>query len=178
MSDIEPYLGEIRLFAGSFVPRDWARCEGQLLSRNEHELLFDLIKNTYGGDGVQTFALPDLRGRAPLHQGGTGTGLSPRIIGQQGGVEQVTLSVEQLPKHRHDLCASPLPADTNAPVARSMLAASPDPSRAYVAAPAVPDPAKALATRSVRTSGSSSAHENRMPSLALHFLICLSGAHP
>lgn len=179
MNDTDPYTGEIRLFAGVVVPRGWALCDGQLLDRNQYEPLFDLIANTYGGDGVSTFALPDLRGRTPLHQG-TGTGLSARVVGQRGGAEQVVLRAEHLPRHRHRLRGTESVADSGSPVAGSVLAQAVPPARAYVGAPAAPDPNEPLAAGTLQDSGDSPAtsHENRMPSLALNFLICLEGMHP
>jgi len=98
-----PYVGEIRLFAGNFPPNGWAFCDGQLLSIAENEVLFELIGTTYGGDGQVTYALPDMRGRVPVHQG---TGQSSYVIGQSGGVENVTLSAAQMPAHTHGLRAS------------------------------------------------------------------------
>src|SRR5881227_3868311 len=96
----QPYVGEIRMFAGNFAPAGWMFCEGQLLPISEYETLFNLIGTTYGGDGQSTFALPDLQSRTTLHMGG-GPGLSPRILGESGGVEQVTLTLNQYPAHSH-----------------------------------------------------------------------------
>src|SRR5512135_3630836 len=95
-----PYIGEIRLFGGNFAPVGWAFCDGALVPISENDALFNLIGTTYGGDGQLTFALPDLRGRLPMHMG-TGPGLSPRTIGEQGGVETVTLTANQIPAHSH-----------------------------------------------------------------------------
>src|SRR5512135_2464461 len=96
----QPYVGEIRMFAGNFAPAGWMFCEGQLLAISEFETLFNLIGTTYGGDGQSTFALPDLRSRVPLHMG-QGPGLSSYIIGQNGGAEEVTLTTNQIPSHNH-----------------------------------------------------------------------------
>jgi microcystin-dependent protein len=101
----QPYVGEIRMFAGSFAPINWAICDGSLLPISENETLFVLIGTTYGGDGESTFALPDLRGRAPVHMG-TGSGLTPRFLGEAAGVETVTLTAAQIPAHTHTLNAS------------------------------------------------------------------------
>ena len=98
----QPYVGEIRMFAGNFAPAGWMFCEGQLLPISENETLFQLIGTTYGGDGQSTFALPDLRGRLPIHQG-SGPGLSIRQIGESGGAEEVTLTAAQMPAHNHPL---------------------------------------------------------------------------
>ena len=98
----EPFIGQITMFGGNFAPRDWAFCNGQVLSISQNQALFSLLGTTYGGDGITTFALPDLRGRSPMHAG-TGPGLSPRSPGQRGGAEQVALTVAQLPSHSHTL---------------------------------------------------------------------------
>src|SRR5512140_2190763 len=95
-----PFVGEIRLFGGNFAPAGWAFCSGQLMAISENDVLFNLIGTTYGGDGQQTFGLPDLRGRLPMHMG-TGAGLSSRTIGEMGGVETVTLTAQQIPSHTH-----------------------------------------------------------------------------
>ena len=97
---MEPMIGEIRLFAGNFVPKNWAFCDGQLLPIDQHKTLFSIIGTTYGGDGTTTFALPDLRGRVPVHAG-TGAGLSTRKIGQKSGTETNSLTINQLPAHSH-----------------------------------------------------------------------------
>src|ERR1700744_1160298 len=96
----QPYVGEIRIFAGNFAPAGWMFCDGQLLPISENETLFNLIGTTYGGDGQSTLALPDLRGRLPIHQG-TGLVLSTYIMGQSAGVESVTLTTQQIPIHNH-----------------------------------------------------------------------------
>src|SRR6266849_818385 len=105
----QPYVGEIRMFAGNFAPAGWMFCEGQLLPISEYDSLFNLIGTTYGGDGQSTFALPDLRGRLPIHQGGGFT------LAENGGVEQVTLSTGQIPAHRHPYLATTNPASTDSP---------------------------------------------------------------
>ena len=96
----EPFLGEIRMFCGNFSPRGWALCDGQLLPIAQNSALFSLLGTTYGGNGQTTFALPDLRGRAPIHAG-QGPGLSPYNLGQNGGAENVTISASQMPPHQH-----------------------------------------------------------------------------
>src|SRR6185369_5701655 len=102
----QPYVGEIRMFAGNFNPNGWMFCEGQLLPISEYETLFNLIGTTYGGDGQSTFALPDLRGRLPLHQGtNPGTGTTYQLA-EAAGVEEVTLSTQQIPSHTHALMAT------------------------------------------------------------------------
>src|SRR5438552_10310906 len=103
----QPFVGEIRIFAGNFAPAGWMICDGQLLPISENDTLFNLIGTTYGGDGQETFALPDLQGRFPLHQG-QGPGISQNyIIGEEAGVETVTLTNQQIPAHNHAaLCKS------------------------------------------------------------------------
>src|SRR5262245_24456486 len=103
MSD--PYVGDIRIFGGNFAPLGWAFCDGRLLPISENEVLFQLIGTTYGGDGQETFALPDLQGRIPIHMG-QGPGLSNFVLGEQGGVESVTLNTNQIPVHSHQLGAA------------------------------------------------------------------------
>ncbi|HMW00873.1 MAG TPA: tail fiber protein, partial [Acidobacteriota bacterium] len=106
----QPYVGEIRMFAGNFAPAGWQLCEGQLMSISENETLFQLIGTTYGGDGESTFALPDLRGRLPLHQG------NGFILAETGGAEEITLTVQQIPAHSHPLLATVNIANNTTPV--------------------------------------------------------------
>src|SRR5512138_1946918 len=101
----QPYVGELRMFAGNFAPAGWLFCEGQLLPISEYETLFNLIGTTYGGDGQSTFALPDLQSRVPIHMG-QGPGLSSYVIGEAGGTEAVTLTVQQIPNHGHPAAAT------------------------------------------------------------------------
>ena len=118
----DPYVGELRLFAGTFAPSGWALCQGQLVPISESDMLFNLIGTTYGGDGQNNFALPDLRGRVPVHQG-QGPGLTPRTIGQSGGSESVTLQTSEVPVHTHTLFASTAAASgeplSEAPLSRA-----------------------------------------------------------
>lgn len=165
----EPYVGEIRCYGGSFAPVGWAFCHGQLLSISEYETLFNLIGTTYGGDGQNTFALPDLRGRAPLHQG-QGNG-SNYVIGQTGGVEQVTLTVSQIPAHQH----VPLVANTGT---------SDDPAGNVWAASGSRIYNPTLATGvfmnpvAVAPTGGSQPHPNLQPYLAINYIISLFGVFP
>src|SRR2546429_6601284 len=117
----QPYVGEIRMFAGSFAPAGWMLCEGQLLPISETETLFNLIGTTYGGDGQSTFALPDLRGRLPIHQGNS------FILAQTGGAEEITLTVQQIAAHSHPWLAS------------AATASQTTPATALLATPTVPD---------------------------------------
>jgi microcystin-dependent protein len=117
-----PYIGEIRLFAGTFAPVGWAFCQGQLMSIAENEVLYALIGTTYGGDGQQTFAMPDLRGRVPVHTSGQGGGLSLRVMGEKGGAESITLQAAHLPGHTHAVAASTAAASAAAGPAGNLLA--------------------------------------------------------
>lgn len=166
----EPFIGEIRLFAGNFAPRDWAFCAGQLMPIAENEALFTLIGTTYGGDGQQTFALPDLRGRVPMHQH-QGPGLSPRFIGEQGGSETVTLQATQMPLHTHALRASTAAASLSSP-SGAVLAAT---SVASYDAGAATTPMAAVAVAPV---GNTQPHENMAPTVAINYIIALFGIFP
>jgi microcystin-dependent protein len=166
----QPYVGEIRIFAGNFAPAGWMFCEGQLLPISENETLFQLIGTTYGGDGESTFALPDLRGRVPVHQGsGAGTTL---ILAETGGVEQVTLTVQQIPSHTHPMLATGNLASESAP--GGQVFAQPQTVDAYVTAP----PAVPLAPASCTPVGGSQPHDNMQPYLCLNFIISLFGIFP
>src|SRR5256885_10881210 len=114
----QPYVGEIRMFAGNFAPAGWMFCEGQLLPISEYETVFNLIGTTYGGDGQSTFALPDLRGRLPIHQGNS------FVLAQAGGAEEITLTVNQIPAHSHPMLGSTDTANSANP-GGSVLARSP-----------------------------------------------------
>jgi microcystin-dependent protein len=165
-----PYIGEIMLFGGNFPPQGWAYCDGQLLQITQASALFALLGTTYGGDGRSTFGLPDLRGRIPVHMG-TGPGLTPRAIGEQGGTEQVSLTSNQLPAHSHGLQVSSNEATTNAP-AGAVLA---DTNVALYAAEAV---GAVLSGAAVSAAGGGQSHDNMMPYQAVHFCISLAGIFP
>ncbi|TDP80669.1 microcystin-dependent protein [Aquabacterium commune] len=171
----EPYVGEIRMFAGNFAPVGWAFCDGSILSIAENEVLFTLIGTTYGGDGQETFALPDLRGRAPIHQG-TGPGLSPRLIGQAGGVEQVTLSTAHLPSHRHALNATAAAATAGTGVSGSLLAATA--TTPLYGSTTGGAPMATVALTPSNGGQQAQAHENRAPYLGMNFIISLFGIFP
>lgn len=168
----EPYVGEIRLFAGNFAPLGWALCDGSVLSIAENEVLFNLIGTTYGGDGQTTFALPDMRGRVPLHQG-AGPNLSPRVIGQSAGAEQVTVSPAQLPSHNHQLNATTNAASAGSALAGSLTGAAAT-TNFYGSTPG----GGALASQAMLTAGGSQPHNNMAPFLGLNFIISLFGVFP
>lgn len=167
----EPFVGEIRMFAGNFAPRGWALCDGQLMAINQNDALFSLLGAIYGGDGRTTFGLPDLRGRIPLHAG-SGPGLSQRRLGARGGVEQVTLTVNQIPSHTHRLQAVETPATLADPSLGLPAEAEVD----VYGAPPVAGPADGGAALSL--SGGSQPHSNLMPALAVNFIIALFGIYP
>lgn len=162
----QPYIGEIRMFAGSFAPAGWAMCDGQLLPISENDALFTLIGTTYGGDGQSTFALPDLRGRLPMHQGGGVT------LAETGGVESVTLTTQQLPIHTHAMAGSSANGAQTSPQ-NAILASS------TVVTPYAPEtPAAQMAPGAINTVGGSQPHDNLQPFLCLSFIISLFGIFP
>ena len=168
MSD--PFIGEIKMFAGNFAPRNYAFCDGQLLPIAQNTALFSLLGTMYGGNGQTTFALPDLRSRVPIGQG-QGPGLSPRSIGETVGSPTVTLLASELPLHGHAQQAS-----TSAATA----AAGPSgaPAAATVNLYATGNPDTAMAASAVAASGGNQPHNNMAPSLAVNFIIALIGVFP
>ena len=162
----QPYVGEIRMFAGNFAPAGWMFCEGQLLPISENETLFQLIGTTYGGDGESTFALPDLRGRIPLHFGNGFT------LAETGGVEEVTLTVQQIPSHTHAVLCSQNNGDSTQP--QNNLPATNASVQVYRAqAPVAP-----LNAQAVGPVGGSQPHSNFQPYLCVDFIISLFGIFP
>lgn len=162
----QPFVGEIRLFGGNFAPAGWMFCEGQLLPISENETLFNLIGTTYGGDGQETFALPDLRGRLPVHQG------NGVILAETGGAEEVTLTTAQIPAHTHSLLASANNASTSS-AAGNVLAQTPSYTPYIAAAPNV-----ALNPASITPAGGSQPHSNFQPYLCVSFIISMFGIFP
>ncbi|MBZ0114972.1 MAG: tail fiber protein [Thermoanaerobaculia bacterium] len=167
----EPFLAEIRIFAGNFAPRGWAFCDGQLLPLSQNTALFSLIGTTYGGDGRTTTALPNLQDRAPMHPG-RGPGLTSRRLGERGGVESVTLSEAQMPYHSHPLRAVQRPAEDNDP-ANLYYGLTPG-NNLYGAASGLVD----MADAAVTPTGGSQSHNNLQPFIALNFIIALVGLYP
>lgn len=162
----QPYVGEIRMFAGNFAPAGWMFCEGQLLPISENETLFQLIGTTYGGDGESTFALPDLRGRIPVHQG------NGFILAETGGAEEITLTVNQIPAHSHPLLATTNSADT--PNLANAL-----PAKGLVSELYWGDPGDAnLSPLTISPVGGSQPHTNFQPYLCVDFIISLFGIFP
>jgi microcystin-dependent protein len=162
----QPYVGEIRMFAGNFAPAGWMFCEGQLMPISENETLFNLIGTTYGGDGQSTFGLPDLRGRVPIHMG------AGSVLAETGGVEQVTLTVSQIPSHSHPLLSSGVVG--NDPNPTKNLPAESSAISLYQSG----SPASAMAPQSVSATGGSQPHNNFQPYLCVDFIISLFGIFP
>lgn len=170
MSD--PYVGEIRLVGFNFAPVGWAFCNGETLAISQYEVLFQLIGTTYGGDGQQTFQLPDLQGRSPVHQG-QGAGLSSRVLGEKAGSEQVTLSPQQMPQHSH-----PAKCDTTGGNQLSPANGfwSVDPSGQFGNYAASTD--SVMNPGAVGMAGGSQPHENLQPYLGMNYIISLFGIFP
>jgi microcystin-dependent protein len=174
MSD--PFLGEIRIFGGNFAPNDWAFCNGQIMSIAQNNALFSLLGTIYGGDGIQTFALPDLRGRVPLSFG-QGPGLSSYSQGEASGTETVTLISTQMPSHIHALNASGVSAEQPSPL-NNTLAVVNDGTRTSYNGYTATAPTGAMAPTSIGTSGGNQPHPNMQPYLCVNFIIALQGIYP
>lgn len=167
----EPFVGEIRMFAGNFAPRGWAFCDGQLLAVSQNDALFSLLGTIYGGDGRTTFGLPDMRGRIPIHAG-SGPGLSQRRLGAKGGAEKVTLTVNQMPSHTHNWRASTNIANLLTPVGNVMAQTVADVYREDLDSPG------GMNTGVVANVGGSRSHTNLMPYVCINFIIALFGIYP
>lgn len=162
----DAYLGEIRMFSGSYAPQDWALCDGSVISIAQNQALYALLGNTYGGDGVNTFALPDLRGRAPMHQ-------SPTYpLGQKAGVESVTLTTASLAAHTHSAMAQTGAGSSSSP-ANAVWAGNSD---FDVFAATAPD--TSFNPGAITPAGGGQAHDNMMPFLAVNFIIATAGIYP
>ncbi len=168
----EPFVAEIRMIGCNFAPRGWAFCEGQLLPISQNTALFSLLGTTYGGDGRTTFALPDLRGRAPMHSG-AGPGLTVRSLGEQEGTAAVTLIESEIPAHRHAVQGSSSPASQNGPTTDSALARSAGGAAYHDGVADQP-----LAAPTVGLAGGSLPHNNLQPYLVVNFIIALQGVFP
>lgn len=168
----EPFIAEIRIFAGNFAPRGWAFCNGQLLPISQNTALFSLIGTTYGGDGRTTTALPNLQGRAPMHPG-RGPGLTERRLGQIGGVETVTLTEAQMPAHGQSIQGTSDPAQDDDPGPGKSLARS-EGADVYGA----PQNLVPMAAQTLGSAGGGQQHNNMQPYLAINFIIALVGLYP
>jgi microcystin-dependent protein len=162
----QPYVGEIRMFAGNFPPSGWMFCEGQLLPISENETLFQLIGTTYGGDGQSTFGLPDLRGRIPIHQG------NGFILAETGGAEEITLTVQQIPAHTHPFMASTAGATSTSPT--NQVIAQSGQRAVYTEDVTTTN----LAPTAISPVGGSQPHTNFQPYLCIDFIISLFGIFP
>lgn len=167
----DPFLAEIRIFAGNFAPSGWAFCNGQILPLAQNAALFSLLGTTYGGNGQTNFALPDLQGRVPM-QPGQGPGLSLRNLGESGGSATVALTESEMPAHSHALSATTAPADDDDPAGK-LLATAAEGVHVY-------GPAQNLVAmgQTDGAAGGSQPHNNRQPYLALTFIIALEGVYP
>lgn len=171
-----PFIGEIRIFAFGRTPNGWQACDGSLLLISDNDALFSLIGTIYGGDGQTTFAVPDLRGRVPLHQG-TGPGLSTYVIGQAGGSETVTLTTPQMPGHNHPLAATTAAATALTP-GPALLPGSVAGDTFYVTDVVVGATAGAMSPQSTSPTGATQPHENTMPTLTVQYCIATQGIFP
>ena len=169
----EGFIGEIRIFAGNFPPNGWLFCDGQLMPISENDALFTLIGTTYGGDGQETFALPDLRSRVPIHQG-TGPG-SNYQMGENGGVESVTLTIQQMPTHNHAATFASV-GQVQSPA--NALLASAASTQAGIRIYSTNAQNTTMSPNTLSPTGGSQPHENIQPSLAVNFIISLFGLFP
>lgn len=166
----EPFIGEMKMFAGNFAPRSWAFCDGQLLAVSQNEALFSLLGTIYGGDGRRTFGLPDMRGRIPIHVG-NGPGLSPRSIGGRGGAEREMLTVDGIPPHTHAQHAATQPAgraDPSGALRAPFDELSNESALGFVT----------MASDTIGPAGGDQAHSNLQPFLCVNFIIALFGIYP
>ncbi|MEO8669971.1 MAG: tail fiber protein [Tahibacter sp.] len=168
----EPFVGEIRMFGGNFPPSGWAFCQGQLMPISQNDTLFTLIGTTYGGDGQETFGIPDLQGRVPIHAG-QGPGISQNYqIGEKSGVESVTLNTQQMPIHNHAFVVSTSVSNSGSPTNQTLAQSTQ--RAAYFEATTTTN----LAPSSLGPAGGSQPHDNMMPFLTLSFIISLFGVFP
>jgi len=174
-----PFLGQINIFAGNYAPNGWAMCNGQLLPISQNTALYALLGTTYGGDGAETFGLPNLVSRLPIHIG-DGTGLSPYVLGQAGGSSTVTIDRSTMPSHTHSLNATAAPANTGT-IGGAVLPAQPVGTSSpllYAAPTGTPPTPYQMAAGACGFAGSSQPHSNLMPSLCVTFIIALQGVYP
>lgn len=172
------FVGEIRMFAGSFAPQGWAICDGSLLGVNEYQVLFSLVGTTWGGDGITTFGLPNLVGRIPVGQG-TGTGLTARTLGQNGGADAVSIDATTMPAHSHTFNVAMTEA-TSKTFGSSMTLAQPGGGDVMYLADAAPSPNNvAFEPLSIANGGGgSTSHSNDMPALSMVYIIATNGIYP
>jgi microcystin-dependent protein len=175
-------MGEIRMFGGNYAPEDWALCDGSLLQVADYQALYSLLGTAFGGDGVHTFGLPDLRGRIPISQGKAPSGTT-YALGGKGGASSVVLGVDQIPAHTHTMMANPAAATAGSP-ANALLAqsvnsnGSPNQDIHYLQAGVSGSKDFTLNPDAVLPEGSNAAHENRMSYLCVNFIIAIVGVYP
>lgn len=169
----QPYVGEIRMFAGNFAPAGWMLCSGQTLAISEYDTLFNLIGTTYGGDGQSTFVLPNLQSRVPIHMG---TNQQTFVIGESAGVETVTLTQQQVPQHTHALLASSSAGSSSSPAGSVLAEASGTAGGelSYGTDPAI----VTMNAQSLTPVGGSQPHDNMQPYLVISYIISLYGIYP
>ncbi len=172
---MDPFLGEIIMFGGNFAPRGWAFCDGQLLPISQYSALFSILGTTYGGDGRTTFALPDLRGRIPMHPG-NGPGLRGHRLGEKGGQEEVTLTTSQIPSHNHTVVVRGSEEDPDTTdVNGSVLSTTPEFSNYYAG---TPESSINLGGVACGNTGGNLSHSNIQPYNCVNFIIALQGVFP
>lgn len=172
-----PFVGEIRLFGFPRIPTGWFACDGSLQSISEYEVLYALIGTTFGGDGINTFGLPDLRGRVPISQGNGSGGLTPRVLGEISGETEHVLLNTEIPLHSHPLISTTNVGTTVTPSNTVHLATvSPDTARLYAPASSVTSPS--VLASCVNPTGNNLPHPNMMPTLTGNFCICWAGVYP
>jgi microcystin-dependent protein len=173
----QPYIGEIRMFAGNFAPAGWAFCDGQLMPISENDALFTLIGTTYGGDGQSTFGLPNLQSRVPIHFGTGGGGTYQQ--GEMAGVESVTLTTNQIASHNHSILVATTPGSTNVPASNVVLSteAEGNPNAAPVYSATVTNTLN-LAAQALGATGGNQPHNNIQPTLTISYIISLFGVFP
>lgn len=172
---VDCYVGEIRPFAGNFVPPGWLPCDGRLLNISSYEVLYSLLGTAFGGNGTTNFGIPDLRGRLPIGTG-QGTGLTNWPFAASGGSEAVTLTLSQTPAHSHAFNVSTNAATQNSPA--NNLYANPDPNAFYATTAASGSAPQVLAANTISVSGGSVPHENRMTSMPINYMIATNGIYP
>ena len=176
---VDYYVGEVKLFVGSYAPQGWHFCNGSMLAINTYQTLFSLIGTTYGGDGVTTFGIPDLRGRVPISMG-TGPGMTPRVVGQSGGAEYVGLDIAKMPAHRHAVNTAGFNATTTGASSTVAWGNTAAPTYQFMkdSAPAASFVDVSMVEGTISNDGSSQMHSNVMPYVALNYIIALNGIYP
>jgi microcystin-dependent protein len=170
--NVDPFVGEIRVVGFNFAPTGWALCNGQLLPLSQNTALFSLLGTFYGGDGKVTFALPDLQGMAPIHQG-QGPGLSEYVVGESAGVQAITLLQSEIPIHNHSAFARNDPAELQAPAPDRAFART---TNGFAYSPANPN--VNLSPQALAVAGGSQPHNNMQPFLVMNYIIALQGVFP